>query len=186
VKRFYHRDLSNRENSRYTSCHWLAKSKGATNFGVCNVVGSFIPRATSTHGSYTHAGPEIGVSFYHRNFTAQDLCGLRWWPWSGIQRGTLPETDTFNFNIEAWSQYLGRLKKPLQSNEAIKILASQTRMFRNALYLGEVIIFPVALEGACWSWKRFRIPAEGYPAAENEHGPIALIDGRMPVVFICD
>jgi len=159
----------------------LAKSKGATIFGVCNVVGSSIPRATHA-GSYTHAGPEIGVAST-KAFTAQisvlTMMALK----LGYQRGTLPENR--------YMQLLGELEtipskveKALQLNDKIKEIAAEFKDARNFLYLGRGYNFPVALEGALKLKEISYIHAEGYPAAEMKHGPIALIDEEMPVVFI--
>ncbi|MGY6741849.1 MAG: glutamine--fructose-6-phosphate transaminase (isomerizing) [Cecembia sp.] len=159
----------------------LAKSKGATIFGVCNVVGSSIPRATHA-GSYTHAGPEIGVAST-KAFTAQisvlTMMALK----LGYQRGTLPENR--------YMQLLGELEtipskveRALQLNDKIKEIAAEFKDARNFLYLGRGYNFPVALEGALKLKEISYIHAEGYPAAEMKHGPIALIDEEMPVVFI--
>ncbi|RPA69781.1 glutamine--fructose-6-phosphate transaminase (isomerizing) [Cyclobacteriaceae bacterium YHN15] len=159
----------------------LAKSKGATIFGVCNVVGSSIPRATHA-GSYTHAGPEIGVAST-KAFTAQisvlTMMALK----LGYQRGTLSESR--------YMQLLGELEtipskveRALKLNDKVKEIAAAYKDSRNFLYLGRGYNFPVALEGALKLKEISYIHAEGYPAAEMKHGPIALIDEEMPVVFI--
>jgi glutamine---fructose-6-phosphate transaminase (isomerizing) len=159
----------------------LAKSKGATIFGVCNVVGSSIPRATHA-GSYTHAGPEIGVAST-KAFTAQisvlTMMALK----LGYQRGTLSESR--------YMQLLGELEtipskveRALKLNDKVKEIAAAYKDARNFLYLGRGYNFPVALEGALKLKEISYIHAEGYPAAEMKHGPIALIDEEMPVVFI--
>lgn len=159
----------------------LAKSKGATIFGVCNVVGSSIARATHA-GSYTHAGPEIGVAST-KAFTAQisvlTMMALK----LGYQRGTLAESR--------YMQLLGELEtipskveRALLLNEKIQVIAEEYKDARNFLYLGRGYNFPVALEGALKLKEISYIHAEGYPAAEMKHGPIALIDEEMPVVFI--
>jgi glucosamine--fructose-6-phosphate aminotransferase (isomerizing) len=159
----------------------LAKSKGATIFGVCNVVGSSIPRATHA-GSYTHAGPEIGVAST-KAFTAQisvlTMMALK----LGYQRGTLSESR--------YMQLLGELEtipskveRALKLNDKVKAIAGEYKDARNFLYLGRGYNFPVALEGALKLKEISYIHAEGYPAAEMKHGPIALIDEEMPVVFI--
>ncbi|MDG1277093.1 MAG: glutamine--fructose-6-phosphate transaminase (isomerizing) [Algoriphagus sp.] len=159
----------------------LAKSKGATIFGVCNVVGSSIPRATHA-GSYTHAGPEIGVAST-KAFTAQisvlAMMALK----LGYQRGTLPENRYIQL-LNELEAIPSKVEKALQSNEAIKYIAGEYKNVRNALYLGRGYNFPVALEGALKLKEISYIHAEGYPAAEMKHGPIALIDEEMPVIFI--
>lgn len=159
----------------------LAKSKGATIFGVCNVVGSSIPRTTHA-GSYTHAGPEIGVAST-KAFTAQisvlTMMALK----LGYQRGTLPENQYFQMLNELES-IPSKVEKALQSNEKIKAIAAAYKDVSNALYLGRGYNFPVALEGALKLKEISYIHAEGYPAAEMKHGPIALIDEAMPVIFI--
>ena len=159
----------------------LAKSKGATIFGVCNVVGSSIPRATHA-GSYTHAGPEIGVAST-KAFTAQisvlAMMALK----LGYQRGTLPENQYIQL-LNELEAIPSKVEKALQSNEKIKAIAAEYKDVTNALYLGRGYNFPVALEGALKLKEISYIHAEGYPAAEMKHGPIALIDEAMPVIFI--
>ena len=159
----------------------LAKSKGATIFGVCNVVGSSIPRATHA-GSYTHAGPEIGVAST-KAFTAQisvlAMMALK----LGYQRGTLPENRYIQL-LHELEAIPAKVERALKTNELIKYIASEYKDVRNALYLGRGYNFPVALEGALKLKEISYIHAEGYPAAEMKHGPIALIDEEMPVVFI--
>ena len=159
----------------------LAKSKGATIFGVCNVVGSSIPRATHA-GSYTHAGPEIGVAST-KAFTAQisvlTMMALK----LGYQRGTLPENRYIQLLSEL-ETIPSKVERALQLNEKIKEIAAEFKDARNFLYLGRGYNFPVALEGALKLKEISYIHAEGYPAAEMKHGPIALIDEEMPVVFI--
>lgn len=159
----------------------LAKSKGATIFGVCNVVGSSIPRATHA-GSYTHAGPEIGVAST-KAFTAQisvlAMMALK----LGFHRGTLPE-DRYIHLLHELEAIPAKIEKALETNGRIQEIASEYKDVRNALYLGRGYNFPVALEGALKLKEISYIHAEGYPAAEMKHGPIALIDEEMPVVFI--
>lgn len=159
----------------------LAKSKGATIFGVCNVVGSSIPRTTHA-GCYTHAGPEIGVAST-KAFTAQisvlTMMALK----LGYQRGTLPESK-YILMLHELADIPGKVEKALQANDAIKKIAEQYKDARNMLYLGRGYNFPVALEGALKLKEISYIHAEGYPAAEMKHGPIALIDEEMPVIFI--
>ncbi|MBE0650918.1 MAG: glutamine--fructose-6-phosphate transaminase (isomerizing) [Bacteroidales bacterium] len=159
----------------------LAKEKGATIIGICNVVGSSIARATDA-GSYTHAGPEIGVAST-KAFTAQvtilTLMALR----MAQLKGTIP--------VSKWRELLfelesipGKVERTLANGELIKQLAYEFKDVRNFLYLGRGYNFPVALEGALKLKEISYIHAEGYPAAEMKHGPIALIDNEMPVVFI--
>ncbi len=159
----------------------LAKSKGATIFGVCNVVGSSIPRTTHA-GCYTHAGPEIGVAST-KAFTAQisvlTMMALK----LGYQRGTLPESK-YILMLHELADIPSKVEKALQTNDAIKKIAEQYKDARNMLYLGRGYNFPVALEGALKLKEISYIHAEGYPAAEMKHGPIALIDEEMPVIFI--
>ena len=159
----------------------MAKSKGATIFGVCNVVGSSIPRATHA-GSYTHAGPEIGVAST-KAFTAQvtvlTLLALQ----IAHKRGAIAESRFRQIlnELEAIPQ---KVEKALQSNDKILGIAQEYKNARNFLYLGRGYGFPVALEGALKLKEISYIHAEGYPAAEMKHGPIALIDAEMPVVVI--
>ena len=159
----------------------MAKSKGATIFGVCNVVGSSIPRATHA-GSYTHAGPEIGVAST-KAFTAQvtvlTLLALQ----IAHKRGSIAESRFRQIlnELEAIPQ---KVEKALQSNDKILAIAQEYKNARNFLYLGRGYGFPVALEGALKLKEISYIHAEGYSAAEMKHGPIALIDAEMPVVVI--
>jgi glutamine---fructose-6-phosphate transaminase (isomerizing) len=159
----------------------LAKSRGATIFGVCNVVGSSIPRATHA-GSYTHAGPEIGVAST-KAFTAQisvlAMMALK----LGYQRGTLPENKYIQL-LNELEVIPAKVERALLTNDLIKEIAAEYKDVTNALYLGRGYNFPVALEGALKLKEISYIHAEGYPAAEMKHGPIALIDEAMPVIFI--
>jgi glucosamine--fructose-6-phosphate aminotransferase (isomerizing) len=159
----------------------LAKSKGATIFGICNVVGSSIPRATHA-GSYTHAGPEIGVAST-KAFTAQvtvlTLLALQ----IARLRGTITESR-FHALLNELESIPSKVEQALQSNDLIKKLAARFKDAHNFLYLGRGYGFPVALEGALKLKEISYIHAEGYPAAEMKHGPIALIDAEMPVVVI--
>lgn len=161
----------------------LAKSKGATIFGVCNVVGSSIPRATHA-GSYTHAGPEIGVAST-KAFTAQvtvlTLMALH----MGHKRGTITESR-FHSLLHELESIPSKVEAALKSNEKINAIAEKFKNSANALYLGRGYGFPVALEGALKLKEISYIHAEGYPAAEMKHGPIALIDEEMPVVVIAN
>ncbi len=159
----------------------LAKSKGATVLGICNVVGSSIARATHA-GVYTHAGPEIGVAST-KAFTSQvvvlTLIGLL----LAEKKGTVPESHLHKLRIEL-GLIPAKVEKILQRAEEIKEIATIYKDRTNALYLGRGYNFPVALEGALKLKEISYIHAEGYPAAEMKHGPIALIDQQMPVVFI--
>ena len=159
----------------------LAKQKGATIFGVCNVVGSSIPRATHA-GAYTHAGPEIGVAST-KAFTAQvavlTLMALQ----IARKKGSIT-TSRFQILLTELEAIPGKVEKVLLLNDEIKNLAAKFMHATNALYLGRGYGFPVALEGALKLKEISYIHAEGYPAAEMKHGPIALIDEEMPVVVI--
>ncbi|MCE3281143.1 MAG: glutamine--fructose-6-phosphate transaminase [Bacteroidetes bacterium] len=159
----------------------LAKSKGATIIGICNVVGSSIARATHA-GSYTHAGPEIGVAST-KAFTAQvtvlTLMALR----IAFLKGTI-SSSRFHQLLSELEAIPDKVQKVLEKNEQIKFIADIYKNSTNALYLGRGYTFPVALEGALKLKEISYIHAEGYPAAEMKHGPIALIDEEMPVFVI--
>ncbi|WP_080241416.1 glutamine--fructose-6-phosphate transaminase (isomerizing) [Spirosoma rigui] len=159
----------------------LAKSKGATIFGVCNVVGSSIARATHA-GAYTHAGPEIGVAST-KAFTAQvtvlTLMALA----AAKKKGTISDSLFRQLLVEMES-IPAKIERVLQSADKIKEIAYIFTYARNFIYLGRGLNFPVALEGALKLKEISYIHAEGYPAAEMKHGPIALIDEDMPVVVI--
>jgi len=159
----------------------LAKSKGATIFGVCNVVGSTIPRTTHA-GSYTHAGPEIGVAST-KAFTAQVTVLTLMALLLGHKKGTISESH-YRELLSEMEAVPTKIEKILKLNDQIKYLASIFADARNFLYLGRSYTFPVALEGALKLKEISYIHAEGYPAAEMKHGPIALIDEEMPVVVI--
>ncbi|MEA5139565.1 glutamine--fructose-6-phosphate transaminase (isomerizing) [Arcicella rigui] len=159
----------------------LAKSKGATIIGVCNVVGSSIPRATHA-GAYTHAGPEIGVAST-KAFTAQVTVLALMAIAVARKKGTLHE-DTFRRLLFELERIPSKIETVLKTDEKIKIIAEKFKDARNFIYLGRGYNFPVALEGALKLKEISYIHAEGYPAAEMKHGPIALIDEEMPVVFI--
>ncbi len=159
----------------------LAKSKGAIIFGVCNVVGSSIPRATHA-GAYTHAGPEIGVAST-KAFTAQ-LTLLNMIALIVAQaKGTITEQKFHEMLVEM-ENIPAKVERALKLNDQIQVIAREFKDVRNFLYLGRGYNFPVALEGALKLKEISYIHAEGYPAAEMKHGPIALIDNEMPVVFI--
>lgn len=159
----------------------LAKSKGATIIGICNVVGSSIARATHA-GSYTHAGPEIGVAST-KAFTAQvTLLTLMSLMIAEI-KGTLSRSR-FNMILQELDAIPQKVEQTLKVDDKIKEIAALYKDSRNALYLGRGYNFPVAMEGALKLKEISYIHAEGYPAAEMKHGPIALIDEEMPVVVI--
>lgn len=159
----------------------LAKSKGATVLGVCNVVGSSIARATHG-GSYTHAGPEIGVAST-KAFTAQvtvlTLMALH----MAKVRGTIAESRYRQLCYEM-DAIPSKIEQVLKLNDQLREIAMANKDSTNALYLGRGVSFPVALEGALKLKEISYIHAEGYPAAEMKHGPIALIDEEMPVFVI--
>ena len=159
----------------------LAKSKGAVIFGVCNVVGSSIARA-SHEGAYLHAGPEIGVAST-KAFTAQVSVLAMMAIIVGNKKGTITESQYIALltELETIPQ---KVEKALQSNEQILEIADKFKDAKNFLYLGRGYNFPVALEGALKLKEISYIHAEGYPAAEMKHGPIALIDAEMPVCVI--
>lgn len=159
----------------------LARSKGATILGVCNVVGSSIPR--STHGgSYTHAGPEIGVAST-KAFTTQVAVLTLMALMIGHKKGTLPE-GRYRQLLSELESIPEKVQEVLNSHQVVTEIASQFSGARNCLYLGRGVNFPVALEGALKLKEISYIHAEGYPAAEMKHGPIALIDEEMPVIVI--
>ena len=159
----------------------MAKERGATIFGVCNVVGASIPRATHA-GSYTHAGPEIGVAST-KAFTAQvtvlTLMALQ----IANKRGTITQSR-FRALLNELETIPSKVEIALKSNDKVKEISALFKDSRNFLYLGRGYGFPVALEGALKLKEISYIHAEGYPAAEMKHGPIALIDEEMPVVVI--
>ncbi|NNC83165.1 MAG: glutamine--fructose-6-phosphate transaminase (isomerizing) [Flavobacteriales bacterium] len=159
----------------------MAKEKGALIYGICNVIGSSIPRETHT-GSYTHAGPEIGVAST-KAFTAQltvlTLIALT----LGHLRGTITHGKLQRLLIELDS-IPEKIAALLETNDMVEYLAEHYKDASNMLYLGRGVNFPVALEGALKLKEISYIHAEGYPAAEMKHGPIALIDEQMPVIVI--
>ncbi|MFO7674275.1 MAG: glutamine--fructose-6-phosphate transaminase (isomerizing) [Lutibacter sp.] len=159
----------------------LAKSKGAFVFGVCNVVGSSIARETDT-GAYTHAGPEIGVAStkaFTTQITVLALIALK----LGNLKGELSNSK-FNHYIQEMSLIPAKVEEVLKMDKEIEKIAAIYKDAPNCLYLGRGFNFPVALEGALKLKEISYIHAEGYPAAEMKHGPIALIDEHMPVVVI--
>ncbi len=159
----------------------LAKSKGATILGICNVVGSSIARITDA-GSYTHAGPEIGVAST-KAFTAQvtvlTLMALS----LAHKKGTISESK-FRQLLAELEAIPDKVKRVLETDTTIEKIAAIYKDAANALYLGRGSSFPVALEGALKLKEISYIHAEGYPAAEMKHGPIALIDENMPIIVI--
>ncbi len=159
----------------------LAKSKGAFVFGVCNVVGSSIARETHA-GAYTHAGPEIGVAStkaFTTQITVLTLIALR----LARAKGNITSSD-FRRHLLELEMIPKKVEKALQSDSHIKMIADIYKDVSNFLYLGRGYNFPVALEGALKLKEISYIHAEGYPAAEMKHGPIALIDENMPIVVI--
>lgn len=159
----------------------LAKSKGAFVYGVCNVVGSTISRETHS-GTYTHAGPEIGVAStkaFTTQITVLTMMALR----LAKAKGTISQRD-FMLYLHELELIPNHVEEALKTEDKIKEIAALFKDVRNFLYLGRGYNFPVALEGALKLKEISYIHAEGYPAAEMKHGPIALIDEQMPVVVI--
>jgi glucosamine--fructose-6-phosphate aminotransferase (isomerizing) len=159
----------------------LAKEKGAFVFGVCNVVGSSISRETHA-GAYTHAGPEIGVAStkaFTTQITVLTMIALR----LAKAKGTLSNSD-FHRYLQELEVIPEKVLEALECNDKAKEIAAMFQDAPNCLYLGRGYNFPVALEGALKLKEISYIHAEGYPAAEMKHGPIALIDEQMPVVVI--
>ncbi|SHJ48577.1 glucosamine--fructose-6-phosphate aminotransferase (isomerizing) [Maribacter aquivivus] len=159
----------------------LAKEKGAFVFGVCNVVGSSIARESDA-GAYTHAGPEIGVAStkaFTTQITVLTLMALK----LAKAKGVFSESRYHEYLTEL-ETIPSKVEKALESNTLIEIIADVYKDSTNCLYLGRGYNFPVALEGALKLKEISYIHAEGYPAAEMKHGPIALIDEHMPVFVI--
>jgi len=159
----------------------LARSKGATIIGICNVVGSSIARATHA-GSYTHAGPEIGVAST-KAFTAQVALLTLMALMIADRKGTISKSR-YHQIINELDAIPEKVRKTLEVNDKVMEIARLFKDSRNALYLGRGYNFPVAMEGALKLKEISYIHAEGYPAAEMKHGPIALIDEEMPVVVV--
>lgn len=159
----------------------IGKERQALIYGICNVIGSSIARASHA-GSYTHAGPEIGVAST-KAFTAQvtilTLLSLQ----LAQSKGTISQSRLRQvlYEMETIPE---KIKGALKTNDVIKVIAAKYKDAKNFLYLGRGLNFPIALEGALKLKEISYIHAEGYPAAEMKHGPIALIDENMPVVFI--
>jgi len=159
----------------------LAKQSGAFVFGVCNVVGSTIARETHA-GAYTHAGPEIGVAStkaFTTQITVLTLIALK----LAKENGNMSKSD-FQYHLSELELIPEKVKKALESDKHILEVAKKYKEAKNCLYLGRGYNFPVALEGALKLKEISYIHAEGYPAAEMKHGPIALIDEQMPVFVI--
>ena len=159
----------------------LAKANGAFVFGVCNVVGSSISREADA-GAYTHAGPEIGVAStkaFTTQITVLTLLALK----IAKAKGKISTSD-FHLHLQELERVPEMVEKALKSNDHVREVAYSYKDVSNFLYLGRGFNFPVALEGALKLKEISYIHAEGYPAAEMKHGPIALIDEQMPVVVI--
>lgn len=160
----------------------LAKEKGALIYGIVNAVGSSIARMTDA-GSYIHAGPEIGVAST-KAFTGQVTLLTMMAIHLGYHRGTIPRSYYLQL-LEELDKIPKKIKKMLETtSEQIEYIAEEIKNANNALYLGRGYNFPIALEGALKLKEISYIHAEGYPAAEMKHGPIALIDENMPVIVI--
>ena len=159
----------------------LAKQHGAFVFGVCNVVGSSIAREADA-GAYTHAGPEIGVAStkaFTTQITVLTLIALK----LAKANGNI-STSNYQYHLQELELIPEKVKKALESDKHILDVAKMYKDAKNCLYLGRGYNFPVALEGALKLKEISYIHAEGYPAAEMKHGPIALIDEQMPVFVI--
>ena len=159
----------------------LAKEKGAFIFSICNVVGASIPRLSDS-GCYTHVGPEIGVAST-KAFTAQVTALTMLALCIGREKGTVSQTQ-FEHLVQELGQIPQKIAQVLQQNQRIAELAHSFTDTQNFIYLGRGYNFPVALEGALKLKEISYIHAEGYPAAEMKHGPIALISEEMPVVVV--
>lgn len=159
----------------------LAKEKGAFIYGICNAIGSSIPRATDT-GTYIHVGPEIGVAST-KAFTGQVTVLTMFALALGEAKGTIDRGEYIRI-VKGLSRIPQVITEVLKTNERVKDLARTFTYAHNFLYLGRGYSYPVALEGALKLKEISYIHAEGYPAAEMKHGPIALIDSDMPVVVI--
>ena len=159
----------------------LAKEKGAFIYGICNAIGSSIPRATNT-GTYIHVGPEIGVAST-KAFTGQVTVLVMFALALSEAKGTVKRNEYLKI-VKGLSEIPMKIREVLQTNERVADLARTFTYAHNFLYLGRGYSYPVALEGALKLKEISYIHAEGYPAAEMKHGPIALIDSDMPVVVI--
>jgi glucosamine--fructose-6-phosphate aminotransferase (isomerizing) len=159
----------------------MAKEKGALVFGVCNVVGSSISRESHA-GAYTHAGPEIGVAStkaFTTQITLLTLMALK----LAKEKGSIPNSN-FHAYLQSMELIPSKVEKILEQNEKIKAIAADFLETPSCLYLGRGYNFPVALEGALKLKEISYIHAEGYPAAEMKHGPIALIEENYPVIVV--
>ncbi|HCD78256.1 MAG TPA: glutamine--fructose-6-phosphate transaminase (isomerizing) [Prevotella sp.] len=159
----------------------LAKDHGAFVYGICNAIGSSIPRATDT-GSYIHVGPEIGVAST-KAFTGQVTVLAMLALALAKEKSTITD-ELYSSVVKELSVIPGKIKKMLELNDRVAELSRTFTYARNFLYLGRGYNYPVALEGALKLKEISYIHAEGYPAAEMKHGPIALVDENMPVVFV--
>ena len=159
----------------------LAKDKGAFIYGICNAIGSSIPRATDT-GTYIHVGPEIGVAST-KAFTGQVTVLTMIALAMGETKGTISRDEYLKI-VKGLSEIPDKIREVLKTNDRVADLARTFTYAHNFLYLGRGYSYPVALEGALKLKEISYIHAEGYPAAEMKHGPIALIDSDMPVVVI--
>ncbi len=159
----------------------LARSQGALTYGICNVVGSSIPRVTDA-GTYIHVGPEIGVAST-KAFTGQVTVLTMMAIELAYRRGTIRRSYYYQL-LQALENIPTQIEKILELNSQIKYIAQEIASASNSLYLGRGYNFPVALEGALKLKEISYVHAEGYPAAEMKHGPIALIDENMPVIVI--
>ena len=159
----------------------LAKDSGAFVYGICNAIGSSIPRATNT-GSYIHVGPEIGVAST-KAFTGQVTVLTMLALALAKEKGTIELKDYLNI-VKELHEIPEKMKQVLKMNNRMAELSRMFTYARNFIYLGRGYSYPVALEGALKLKEISYIHAEGYPAAEMKHGPIALIDSDMPVVVI--
>lgn len=159
----------------------LAKESGAFIYGICNSIGSSIARETDT-GTYIHVGPEIGVAST-KAFTGQVTVLILLALAIGKERGTISENEYQKITEQLWN-IPAKMKEVLKLNNKIADLSRTFTYARNFIYLGRGFQYPVALEGALKLKEISYIHAEGYPAAEMKHGPIALIDSDMPVVVI--
>lgn len=159
----------------------LAKERGSFIYGICNAIGSSIPRATNT-GSYIHVGPEIGVAST-KAFTGQVTVLTMLALAIGKARGTIAHEDYIQL-VQELNSIPEKMKKVLELNDRIRDISRVFTYAHNFLYLGRGYNYPVALEGALKLKEISYIHAEGYPAAEMKHGPIALIDEEMPVVVV--
>lgn len=159
----------------------LAKEKGAFIYGICNAIGSSIPRATDT-GTYIHVGPEIGVAST-KAFTGQVTVLTMFALTLAEAKGTVANNDYVKI-VEQLATIPDKIREVLKTNDTVRDLARTFTYAHNFIYLGRGFSYPVALEGALKLKEISYIHAEGYPAAEMKHGPIALIDSDMPVVVI--